>query len=184
MTTPTPPQPVKLIVGMLSKHREAFALAERALVERYGPVDLASEIFPFDLTDYYEPEMGRGIERKFLSFERLISPGDIAAIKIETNALEESLAREIASDVPRPINLDPGYISLSKLVLASTKDYTHRLYLSDGIYAEITLEFHKGRFHPGRWTFPDYKADTYHPFLTAVRDKLHDDRRQASGPKP
>ena len=183
----TEPKPVKLFAGMLASRPEWFAEAERRLVARFGAVDLASEVMPFDWTDYYREEMGEGLRRKFVSFERLIRPDEIVEIKRATNAMEDDLARvfrengdrPLSSDtgtVPifpkRPMNLDPGYLSLSKVVLATTKDYSHRLYLGSGVYAEVTLHFHKGKYEPWEWTYPDYRTAAYGAFFLDVRRRL------------
>ena len=123
------PHPVKLLVGLLVQRAEWFDAAAERLAARFGPIDLASGLIPFDFTDYYAPEMGPNLLRKFVTHECLISPEDLAPIKVATNGLEEELARGLAADVSRPVNLDPGYLDGSKLVLATTKDYTHRIYL-------------------------------------------------------
>ncbi|NLF30385.1 MAG: DUF4416 family protein [Planctomycetes bacterium] len=166
-----PPAPAKLIVGLLAG-REAWLEAGRAaLVERFGPADIESEVMAFDFTDYYRREMGEGLLRQFLAFERLIAPDDLAAIKLATNAMEADLASRFA-DVARPVNLDPGYVTTAKLVLASAKDFSHRIYLSHGIYAEMTLRVVRGRWESAPWTFPDYASGRYDVFLTAARERL------------
>ncbi|HUT36794.1 MAG TPA: DUF4416 family protein [Planctomycetota bacterium] len=163
------PKPVKLLVGMLAQRPEWLDAAERLLAADFGPIDLASDLIPFDFTDYYAPEMGPRLLRKFVTHERLIRPGDIAAIKLRTNQLEAELARELAAPVPRPVNLDPGYLDGSKLVLATTKDYVHRIYLSGGIYAEITLTYRKGSYAPTPWTYRDYATPPYLAFFAKAR---------------
>lgn len=165
------PQPVKLFVGLLSALPETFPRAASRLAGLYGKIDLESEVFDFDLTDYYEPEMGSGIKRKFVSFEALIGPEQIAPIKVATNELESELAEEVEAAVPRPLNLDPGYLEASKLILATAKNYSHRIYLREGIYAEVTLQFQRGRFTPLSWTYPDYKTEGYLTFFAEVRAK-------------
>jgi len=170
MTRPTAPEPVTLIVGMLCARPELFDAAEAEFVSLYGPVDLRSPIFEFNYTDYYEREMGPGLKRKFISFANKIDPGDLAAIKVRANALEQEFAHRYPF-VPRPINLDPGYVCGSKLVLASAKDRAQRIYLGQGVYAEITLLFRKHRFVPVETTYPDYRSDEYIDFFTKVRGK-------------
>jgi hypothetical protein len=182
----TEPNPVKLFVGMLAAKTEWFAAAEGMLVARYGAVDLASAEMPFNWTDYYRDEMGEGLRRKFVSFERLIAPDEIIDVKHATNAMEkgvrsllpvgpEGCSAQKASDPffpKRPVNLDPGYLSLSKVVLATTKDYSHRLYLGRGIYAEVTLHFHKGKYEPWEWTYRDYRTSEYGAFFLDMRRRL------------
>ena len=164
-------EPAKLIVGMLSAWERAFELAKPALCEHYGPADMESPVIPFTFTAYYERQMGPNLLRKFFAFDRLIDPAILADVKIFTNRLEIDLAASVSTAVPRPLNLDPGYITPAKLVLASTKDFSHRVYLRDGIYAEVTLHYEKiGTFRGWPWTFPDYKTSPdYHAFLAKVR---------------
>jgi hypothetical protein len=173
----TEPEPVKLICGMLAQGREWLDAARARLAESFGTVDLASDVFTFDVTDYYEPEMGAGLLRQFVSFQRVVSPGDLADIKLATNATEGELAAELGADVPRPVNLDPGLLDGSKLILATTKDYAHRIYLRDGIYAEVTLIWKKGGWTPTPWTYRDYREPTYHAFLTQARARFRERRR-------
>ncbi len=165
----TRPLPVKLIVGVLTSIPEIVPVAEKRLSERFGTIDSRSEQFPFDATRYYNRTMGSPITRRFLGFESLIEPSSIAGIKMATNEMESMLALEWRQ-VPRPANLDPGYIEESKLVLASTKNFYHRICLSRGIYAEVTLHFERGAWRTLPWTFPDYAAGAYHPYLVSLRD--------------
>ncbi len=170
-----PPKPVKLIVGMLSRQEEMFDLAERRMQPLWGTMDLHSEILPFTQTRYYEKQMGIGLLRKFVSFAELIDPGRLAAIKHQSNALEAELAQTPAGrslGVERPINLDPGYVDPSKLVLATTKNYSHRIYIGENMYAEATLHFTRGQWQNWPYTYPDYASGDYIPFLTQVRKTL------------
>ncbi len=162
------PEPVKLFAGMIAREDGPFDECRRRLVERYGPVDIASDVFDFDFTDYYRDEMGENLRRRFLSFERLIDPADIAGIKIHANSIEDEFASGPGN---RRVNIDPGYIESSKIVLASTKNFSHRIYLQKGIWAEVTLQYVRGGFRALPWTFPDYKGETYHRFFKAVREK-------------
>jgi len=165
---PVPHLKVKLIVGMLSGFPALFDRAEEILVERFGPVSHCSDTIPFTFSDYYEPEMGAGLLRRFAAFERPADAGDLAEIKLWTNGLEMKLAGP-EWPVPRPINLDPGYVDLSKLVLASTKDHAHRVYLGKGIFAEVTLSYTDGAFRPLPWTYPDFRTEAYREFFERVR---------------
>ncbi len=140
------------------------------LTKSYGPVDAVSETWSFDFTDYYESEMGTGLLRQFVSFAELIDPGRLASIKVDTNALEERICYECGLPPgQRPVNLDPGYIELSKLVLATTKNGSHRVYLRDGIYAESTLHYRTGKWAAWPHTYADYASDRYHAFFEQVR---------------
>jgi hypothetical protein len=174
----TEPKPVKLFVGMLAAKPEWLAAAEQRLVEQFGAVDLVSAEMPFDWTDYYRDAMGEGLTRKFVSFERLVAPEEIVEIKRLTNAMEDDLAVDLAGGPKRPVNLDPGYLSLSKVVLATTKDYSHRLYLGRGIYAEVTLHFHKGAYEPWEWTYRDYRTPEYGVFFLEMRKRLSEQLKE------
>lgn len=168
-----PARPVNLICGLISNDPDLMARAVRLLSQHQGPADEVSPLWPFDSTDYYEPEMGPGLQRRFVSFERLINPEELPYIKRLTNDLERRICTECGLPTDqRRVNLDPGYVTLSKLVLATTKDYSHRVYLRDGIYAESTLHYEHGGWQPWPWTYPDYAATTYHPFFEAVRERL------------
>lgn len=171
MGTPTLPQPVKLFIALLSADPALHALAVTQLEQLYGPTDVKSEVFPWNTTDYYRAEMGENLLRKFVTFERLISPEELVRIKLETNSLELSLSTASSPESPRRVNLDPGYLDATKLVLASTKNQAHRLYLSQGIYAEVTLLYHHGAFHPFLYTYADYRWPETHTFLRDVRTR-------------
>jgi len=157
---------------MLSAHAEIFGQAEERLARDFGPVDLKSEFLPFDFTNYYQPQMGGPLKRYFISFKNPIDPGELAAIKLHTNEVEAEFAALEKWPVERPVNLDPGYITPSKLVLATAKGYSHRVYLSDGIYGEVTLMWRKGAFQDLPWTYPDYRTAAYKDFFTRVRERL------------
>ena len=163
------PKPVQLILGMLASITEEFPAVRELLERRFGPVELVSDLFPFDATHYYDRELGTPIRKQFLAFSRLIDPGELAAIKCFTNELEELRARERATHPQRPVNLDPGYLDAARLVLATTKDRAHRIYLGQGIYAEVTLLYESGAWRPLPWTYPDYASPTYHAFLEQTR---------------
>jgi hypothetical protein len=165
------PKPVKLINGILSSMPELFPEAERCLLEKFGDIDHKTGLIPFTFTDYYNKTMGQPILRQFLSFSKLIEPDELPGIKIWTNKLEDKLAHaKRHSKIPRPINLDPGYLDQAKLLLASTKDYSHRIYLSKGIYAEVTLYYQDGSYQSWPWTYPDYKTKEYAEFLQTARN--------------
>ncbi|MCF6153843.1 MAG: DUF4416 family protein [Candidatus Brocadia sp.] len=164
------PKPVNLLIGILTSIPEILREIGKTLEGYFGPIDLKSDILPFHFTDYYTGEMGKEIQRQFYSFEKLISPDEIAAIKVQTNTLEEFFASSKQYAVKRPINIDPGYINESRLILASTKDFSHRVYLYDGIYAEVTLNYRRGKYESFPWTFPDYKSSDYQNFFLLVRE--------------
>ena len=163
---------VKLICGMISSRPALFDEVLIPLSEAFGPVDLISEVMDFDLTDYYREQMGSDLFRRFVSFTEPVSPDVLVDAKLRTNAIEADFARRASGGPKRPINLDPGYIEEAKLILASMKNFSHRIYLGRGVYAELTLMYRKGRWEPLNWTFPDYASSRYHAFLTEVRNRL------------
>jgi len=160
--------PVKLFIGVLVSNTRLLPDIEQRLTALYGPIDHRSPVIPFDFTDYYTPEMGDIIDRVFFSFERLIEADRLPEIKRQTNELEESLAPMLTS-VKRPVNLDPGYIELAKVILASTKNFYHRTYLGGGIFAEITMHFKNNIYQFFPWTYPDYKSKDYQEFFLRIR---------------
>lgn len=162
-----PSNGVKLIMGMIYSREDVLGDAERIFSKRFGPVDFRSEPIVFDFTDYYEKEMGPGLKRRFLSFRDLIKKEELAKIKIFTDRIE----KRFSIKGRRQINIDPGYISAGKLVLATVKDRQHRVYLRKGIYAEVTLRFMKGNFRPWDWTYPDYRTKTYIDIFNEIRRK-------------
>ena len=172
-------EPVKLFVGMLSAYPGAFAEAESALAGALGPADLRSDLYAHEFTEYYRDEMGHPLVRCFVSFDALIAPGELARIKLLAGEIEARMAAAGNWPVARPMNLDPGYIAPSKLVLASTKDFSHRIYLHEGIYAEITLLYKRGRWRELEWTFPDYRTPLYHGFFDRVRARLMEQSKKS-----
>jgi hypothetical protein len=166
------PAPVLLIVAAISRHETAMEWARQKCEKQFGPIALVSEPFPFTETDYYTATMGSGLTKLFLAFERLRDPADLAGIKCQTNQWETEFAALARHKESRPLNLDPGYITPAKLVLASTKDHAHRLYVCEGIYAEITLMYRNRRWQTLEWTYPDYRRDDYQRFFTQCREWL------------
>jgi len=167
MGTAHQPQPVKLIASLLTGDPALLAQVEAWLSDLFGPLDFESELLPFDHTEYYCPEFGPNLQRVIVTFERPVDPGELPSIKRQTNELEWSIAQESK----RRVNIDPGYVSLGKMVLASTKDHAHRLYLGEGIYGEGTLVFQKGHFRPWPWTYPDYASDRYCSIFDEIRER-------------
>ncbi len=157
---------VKLFTGLIFKDNTVYAKTKAILEKKFGPVDFESEALDFGPTDYYAKELGENLKRRFLSFQKLILPEQLAAIKLTTNRFESRLSKNAL----RRINIDPGYLELSKLVLPTTKDYKHRLYLGYGIYAEITLFYRGNTFCPWEWTYPDYRTDAYIGIFNKIRE--------------
>jgi len=166
------PDPVKLIVGILAADEDCLAQSIQAISTELGTVDQSSQVWPFTQTHYYDREIGTHILRQFVSLDQLVCPGDLAQIKHQTNALEQDMARALDYPTPRPVNLDPGYIEPSKLVLASTKNFSHRIYIGKNMYAEVTLIVDKGQWSALRYTFPDYRQSDYYAFFEQVRQRL------------
>lgn len=180
MAQPSEPSPVKFICGMIASDVSLFDAAAGPLTTELGPIDIASDVMPFDLTDYYAQQMGAPLYRKLVAFETLASPERLVAVKCRTNAIEADFAAASPPDrPPRPINIDPGYVAPTKLVLASMKDFAHRIYLGRGVYAEVTLFYRHGKWLDTEWTFPDYASGRYDAFLTAARSCLRDPPREA-----
>jgi hypothetical protein len=159
------PQPVKLFVGVLTSRPSLLAELREPLEQEVGPIDLQSRVLDFEFTDYYEGEMGSGLKRVFLGFHHLVNPDTLVRLKTFTNQVEQSLAVKGR----RTVNLDPGYLAAARVVLASTKDFAHRLYLGNGIYGEITLMFQKKDFQTLPWTYPDYRSEAYRQFFRELR---------------
>ena len=168
----TNPKPVKLIIGILAADDNCRIAAVGAIQAEFGQLDMESQVWPFTQTEYYKKQAGENILRQFVTVEKLIDPGGLAEVKLTANKIEQELSKKLALALPRPVNLDPGTVEPSKLVLASTKNFSHRIYIGQNIYAELTLSFIKGIWQSYQYTFPDFKQSTYHQFLTKVREKL------------
>ena len=161
-----------MIIGILAADEAALKSAEKAVIAKFGKADFISDIWPFNMTRYYEDEAGSSIIKQFVSIEKLIHPSKLVKIKYSTNRLEKKLAKALKMSLPRPVNLDPGIIEPSKLVLATTKNFSHRIYIGRKMYAEVTLTFHRGRWKSYDYTFADHKQQCYHDFFSRVRTKL------------
>jgi hypothetical protein len=169
MSLPHDPDPVLLIVAAFSRHEAALDWARARLVDEFGPLARTSTPFDFIQTKYYEATMGTGLRKLFFVFDRLVAPEALADIKRHTNDLEAEQAQGGAYPEVRPLNLDPGILSLGKFMLATTKDQAHRLYLRDGIYAESTLFFRGESFEIWPWTYADYRQPQVITFLNECR---------------
>ena len=167
--------PVKLISGVIASSTAFFSETEKKLTKSFGPIDYRSRIIDFDCTDYYLAEMGKDLKRRFFSFKKLIDPVKLSEIKLKTNKVELLFAKSTRAR-KRTVNIDPGYINDAKLVLASTKDYNHRLYIANGIYQEITLTFQSSSFRPFDWTYPDYRTDDYIVIFNHIRELFMNQR--------
>ncbi len=161
--------PVKFIAGLIFSDDRLLERAATALEKTLGPAEARSPRYPFNLTDYYAAEMGAGsLERLFLSFRDLRSPEELSAIKLKTNDLEEEIRRALGV-AHRPVNIDPGYLTAAALIMATAKDFSHRIPLQGGIYAHLELMFTKSGVRCLEWTYPDFRQPAYHDFFLTVR---------------
>jgi len=160
---------VALVVAVLSRHPDALAWARGRLEGEFGGVALAGPVYDFNQTGYYGSAMGPGLRKQLLVFAGLIDPARLAEVKRRTNDLEEELARAGVYPEPRPVNLDPGVLSVGKFLLATTKDQSHRVYLRDGVFAEVTLRYRDGAFEPWPWTYADYRQPAVLEFFREAR---------------
>lgn len=168
MSLPRAPASPKLLVRFLFRDVQVQMEALDALEAHFGPVDFLSSPGPFPYTTYYDEEMGKGIRRQSASFLELVSPDSLPDIKIRTNEVEEKLS----CGGKRQVNIDPGFISEERFILATGKNFTHRIYLRDGIYADLTLIYQKGAYRPLPWTYPDYQEPDFLHYLSVLRRKL------------
>lgn len=159
------PDKVQLFAGLLYSDDSVCRHAVKSLERVFGRTDFTSEEMPFNHTDYYHDEFGPTLIRKFVSFKRLFNLDNLFRAKLRTNTIETRMAKT----GKRRINIDPGYLNLSKVVLFTTKDFSHRLYLGNGIYAESTLFYREGMYNPWPWTYPDYKSLDYARLFESIR---------------
>jgi hypothetical protein len=180
MSHPHPPSPAKLVIGLFMKETDLFLPVASELADRFGAIDMISRWFPFDYTTYYEPEMGAPLSRRMVVFKQLIEQEDLPGIKRVTNEIEKGHA----GGSRRQVNIDPGYLLLERFVLATGKNFTHRIYLNAGIYADLTLIYTKGNFQTLPWTYPDYAGDNMIGFLREVRKKYTIDLKSVAKREP
>lgn len=157
-----------LFIGMLFPEKEVFDEVTPRLKDKFGNILFESESQPWNFSDHYREEMGAPLYRKFIFFGEVIDPSILPEIKLFTNEIESSYSHF----GKRRINLDPGYITLAKVVLASTKNYSHRIYLGKGIYAELALIYRGEQFHPMPYTYNDYKDPAYVSLFMKARNLL------------
>ena len=174
MSTPSQAEDVKLISSLFSPKEQLIDKVIEELEKIFGPTDRISPWILFDRTKYYAREMGWPLHRRFISFETLIRPEDIVDIKLKTNKVE----KKYLQGGKRRINIDPGYVTLERLILATGKNYTHRIYLSRGIYADLTLIFHKESFRSLEWTYRDYADPVTIGYFNDERERY---KRQIRG---
>lgn len=167
MSQPQRPEPAKLVIGVFLKDKSLIARVAKDLSEAFGPMDMISHWFSFDFTTYYEREMGAPLFRRMFVFESLIEQHALPEIKIFTNQLELTYSK----NNKRTVNVDPGYMLRERFVLASGKNFSHRIYIGKRIYADLTLIYTKGRFRTLPWTYPDYRDEDMLAYLEKIRGK-------------
>ena len=167
MSAPQAPQHAKLVIGIITVEVKIIDNLVTELASRFGQIDLVSPWMRFNYTTYYEPEMGSPLFRRMFTFKPLISQGDLPALKFATNQIEVHYSHQDR----RRVNIDPGYMLRERFVLASGKNFSHRIYIGEGIYADLTLIYQKGSFKTLPWTYPDYSDDGMLKFLEQVRNK-------------
>lgn len=179
MAQPKPPPPTLQLVAVFSRHAQVLDWAAHTIAATWGEIGLASPRFDHSETRYYEAEMGSGLWKQFLILDRWYDPAQLAASKLQSNAWEEEIARTGQFPESRPLNVDPGYVTLHKLVLASAKDRAHRIYLRDGIYAEECLYYLDHAWQTRPWTYPDYQRADFQAFFIEARHWLKQKLSQA-----
>jgi hypothetical protein len=167
MSFPRAPKRAKLVTGLFMKEKRLLEEIAAELIEGFGSIDLVSPWFPFDYTDYYKSEMNAPLFRRMLTFKELIKQSSLADIKILTNKIESNYS----SEEKRQVNIDPGYMLQERFVLATGKNFAHRIYIGKKIYADLTLTYTKGKFKRLPWTYPDYSDKNMLAFLRQVRKK-------------
>lgn len=189
MAKPQPAPLVKYIIAALYSCETALQNVLPVLEQRWGKIDYQSQPYPFDQTDYYQEEMGDNLLRVLIAFEQLRSPEELVSAKLWCNELESSLAYPLTPN-PSPtegrgekrrVNLDIGYLDHNKIVLASVKGLGQKIYLSQGIYADLIARYGHGRYQPFEWTFPDFKAGRYDLDLAIMRQCYLEQRKNVSG---
>ncbi|MFH2044728.1 MAG: DUF4416 family protein [Pseudomonadota bacterium] len=174
MSIPRPPNPAKLVIGVFLNDKNLIELLENELIAEFGPVDIISQWFLFDYTSYYAHEMGSPLFRRMFVFKKLIKQASLSQIKNFTNELEARYSK----NGKRTVNIDPGYMLHEKFVLATGKNFSHRIYIGNNIYADLTLIYQNGEFRTLPWTYPDYADEKMLTFLINVRDKYVADMKR------
>jgi len=172
LSIPKPPDLAKLVVSVFMKDKGLFDPIFHSLEKICGPVDMMSKWLDFDFTDYYYKEMGEPLFRRLVAFKTLIDQEDLSSIKLKTNEIEKEHIDPTQIDkAMRRVNIDPGYLLPSRFILATGKDYSHRIYIGKQIYADLTLMYTKQGFKTLEWTYPDYASESVFRFLGQVRQK-------------
>jgi hypothetical protein len=179
MGTPKKYEPCLAFVAGFSADPAALDWLDQRLASQWSPIAMRSRRLAFDQTTYYQSDMGDGLLKQLWILDGFFDPAELPRYKNESNDWETEYSTQSSQTVSRPLNIDPGYLSLTKLVLASTKNRLHRLYLSDGIYAEISLKFIKDNWEAWPWTYEDYRTSPYIQFCNQAREELKRMLREA-----
>ncbi|MBW7997326.1 MAG: DUF4416 family protein [Candidatus Glassbacteria bacterium] len=171
-------EPVKLFMAVLYSDKAQLDKARQRLREIHGEEDFVSQSVPFDHTDFYRDEMGGPLERIFISYRELVEPGRLVDVKLAADRIERELA---GADGGRTVNIDPGLLDYQKVVLASFKFGGQKIYLDQGVWADLTLYYRKGGWSVFEWTFPDFKAGLYDSLLLEIRTLYKRQRKEAGG---
>lgn len=176
MSEPGKPQPAKLVISMFMHDRQTVSPVIGDLCTEFGPLDMISPWMRFHHTEYYKAEMGAPLNRRMVVFRKLIEQQELADIKHLTNRIEG----RYAESGRRRVNIDPGYLLAERFVLATGKNYSHRIFIGKGIYADLTLIYYSGGYQPLEWTYPDYREDRMRNYLNATRRKYLYDLKRGS----
>jgi hypothetical protein len=162
------PDKAKLVASLIFRDKALCEKVSKTLETQFSEIDFISDVYSFSsFSSYYEEEMGKELDRIFVTFRELISQDLLATIKAKTDLLEH----EFMKAGKRTINIDPGILSQKSFILATHKDYTHRIYLRDGVYADLTLMYTKGSFRILPWTYPDYGSPALIELFNSIRER-------------
>ncbi len=173
------PAPVLRICSCITGEPQLLAKVEEELTSSFGEISLRSEPFPFDLSDYYRAEMGGNLERHWFCFGDLFEAETLLRSRLATGRIEELFS----TDGNRRVNIDPGYLDLGKLVLASLKEAPDKIYMGEGVWAHTCLNYRDGRFTAPDHSFPDFRDGRFNEFMLKARDLLKKILRRGSGPQ-
>jgi len=174
------PLPVKLVCGLLFRSEDPLERGLDSLKAELGEMDFRSGNLEFSFTGYYEKEMGTPLFRVFVGFHRLIDPVELSTVKTITNRIERSDTLSLHHN--RSLNIDPGYLNPTAYILATSKNYAHRIYLGKGVFAQQELLFERSRIRTLDWTYPDYRSIEYQEVLRKIRRIYLDQIKELFGP--
>jgi hypothetical protein len=174
MAPTLPPLPVKYFVAVLYREPPALDHARDLIAAAWGVLDIEGADHPFNVTDYYQPEMGPGLMRRLLAIGALYAPTLLVEMKLRCNGIEDQLA--VAGK--RTVNLDAGYLDHNKVLLASAKEAGQKIYLDKGIYADLAGRYKAGKYQPFEWSFPDFRDGRYDAELLKMRARYLEQIRE------